>query len=153
MKKIIPILLGLLFISNLYGENLHKVTKAIDGDTIIFDANNLMDKRISQIKEELGTPSDEWISNETQLRLGWGHTVEWHKSGIGLSIDYKGKERIDYIYITNYGAKYTKQQLMKMTNLSSGTKRYIIKEQKIFSEPGITGLHVCGKGAKNSSCR
>ena len=147
MKKIIPILLGLLFISNLYGESLHKVTKIIDGDTIVFDVNNLMGKRISQITEELGTFSAE------VLRGGWGNTVEWHKSGIGLSSDYKGKEEIDYIYVTNYGAKYTKQQLMKMTNLASGTKRYIIEEQKIFSEPGITGLHVCGKGTKKFSCR
>ena len=37
MKKIIPILLGLLFISNLYGENLYKVTKVIDGDTIVIN--------------------------------------------------------------------------------------------------------------------
>lgn len=37
MKKIILILAGLLFISNLYGENSYVVTKVIDGDTIVIN--------------------------------------------------------------------------------------------------------------------
>ncbi|MDP8289779.1 MAG: thermonuclease family protein [Candidatus Susulua stagnicola] len=37
MKKIILILLGLLFIGNLYAENLNIVTRVIDGDTIVIN--------------------------------------------------------------------------------------------------------------------
>ena len=37
MKKIILLASGLLFVSNLYGENMHKVTRVIDGDTVVID--------------------------------------------------------------------------------------------------------------------
>jgi len=37
MRKIIFILLGLLFIGSLYGENLYVATRVIDGDTIVID--------------------------------------------------------------------------------------------------------------------
>ena len=99
---------------------------------IVFDVNNLIGKKISQIKEGLGTPSSEFIPNKIQLKFDPGilSTAEWYNDGIGLTIDFKGKERIDYIFVINDGTKHTKQQLMKMTNLSSETKRYTIKHIK-----------------------
>jgi hypothetical protein len=70
-------------------------------------------------------------------------SVEWHKNGVGISIDFKGDQKINYIFVSNDISKYTKQDLIKVANLNPNSKRYVIKEQSALKGQGITGLFVC----------
>ena len=113
--------------------------------SIQFDVDSLIGKRISEIKKILGPPSAEFIPNQEQLKLDPKMTssVEWHKNGVGISIDFKGDQKINYIFVSNDISKYTKQDLIKVANLNPNSKRYVIKEQNALRGQNITGLHVC----------
>ena len=122
--------------------------------SVQFDVDNLIGKRITDVKKILGRPSAEFIPNQEQLKIdpnipSW---AEWHKSEVGLQMDFKVGEKIDYIFVINEKSKYTKQDLIKIANLVPDSNRYIIKEQRSLSGQGITGLHVCGKGVQNTFC-
>lgn len=113
--------------------------------SIQFDVDSLIGKRISEIKKILGPPSAEFIPNKAQLKLDpkMVSSAEWHKNGVGISIDFKGDQKINYIFVSNDISKYTKQELIKVANLNPYSKRYVIKEQSALRGQGITGLHVC----------
>ena len=122
--------------------------------SIQFDVDNLIGKRISKVKKILGKPSAEFIPNQEQLKNdpnipSW---AEWHKYEVGLQMDFKVGQKIDYIFVINEKSKYTKQDLIKIANLVPDSNRYIIKEQRSLIGQGITGLHVCGKGVQNTFC-
>ena len=132
-----------------------KVSK-ISGSTkitpkeVVFYADDLLGKNVSELKEKLGEPDEEFIPTKKMLRhdpkTTW--SIAWYKNGIGLSSDYGKDKKIKYIFIHNDGKKYTKEDLMQMTHLSTGDENYFIIPQKTaFGEPYLTGLHVCGQGA------
>ena len=113
--------------------------------SIQFDVDSLIGKKISEIKKILGPPSAEFIPNQAQLELDpkMVSSAEWHKNGVGISIDFKGDQKINYIFVSNDISKYTKQELIKVVNLNPYSKRYVIKEQSALRGQGIAGLHVC----------
>ena len=113
--------------------------------SIQFDVDSLIGKKISEIKKILGPPSAEFIPDQAQLKLDpkMASSVEWHKNGVGISIDFSGDQKINYIFVSNDISKYTKQDLIKVANLNPNSKRYVIKEQSDLRGQGITGLLVC----------
>jgi hypothetical protein len=119
-----------------------------------FNVNELIGKRISEVKQILGRPSTEFTPNQAQLRLDptMSSSAEWNKNGVSLLIDFKGNQQINYIFVTNDGTKYTKEDLIRIANLNPESKRYNMREQRTLNGQGITGLHICGKGVQNSFC-
>ena len=126
-----------------------------DSEKIVFDVDKLFGSTISKMKEELGKPSEEFNVTKAMRRKypNLLSSAAWNKDGIGLNLDYEANRKINYMFVVNDGLKYSKEELMQLSNLSNDSKDYYLIAQKAIGENGITGLHVCGHRSQIEHCK
>jgi len=122
---------------------------------IVFDLEALYGKSVDEIKDILGTPSDDTeprdlqvnIKSEDQLAKEWDTT--WEKDGYELLVSYDvaSREVIDFFVPTNdpSGATKDTKELEKILNIENSSN-FTIEPVKALKDPSVyTGIKVVPK--------
>lgn len=145
---ILPIVLSSMAGSREKIADQEQIKVAEETQPVIFNIPSLLDKTVTEIETELGTPS--WDKQPTKEQIALGTTEwdkNWDKDGQTMMVTYYIKSgKVKDIFLEAKGDIYEKKdkhKLLRVGNLILDSDKYTVKFVDQLGKPGyFTGLTV-----------